>query len=130
MLNVARFSAVLIVFVASVAGVAWTTASAERRIGAREFEERQAAEAMLDALLARESALRGYSESTGEGFLQAYDEATAALAAAADKARRLAGEGDSGRKGRDRRAGTARGALGRGRERHRHPHPERAADLG
>ena len=95
MLNVARFSAVLIVFVASVAGVAWTTASAERRIGAREFEERQAAEAMLDALLARESALRGYSESAGEGFLAAYDEATAALAAAADKARRLAGERDS-----------------------------------
>ena len=59
MLNVARFSAVLIVFVASVAGVAWTTASAERKIGAREFAERQAAEAMLDALLARESALRG-----------------------------------------------------------------------
>ena len=94
MLNVARFSAVLIVFVASVAGVTWTTASAERRIGAREFKERQAAEAMLDALLARESALRGYSESAGEGFLAAYDEATAALAAAADKARRLAGERD------------------------------------
>ena len=53
---------------------------------------------MLDALLARESALRGYSESAGEGFLQAYDEATAALAAAADKARRLAGEGDSDEK--------------------------------
>ena len=98
MLNVARFSAVLIVFVASVAGVAWTTASAERQIGAREFAERQAAESMLDALLARESALRGYSESGGEGFLQPYDEATAALAAAADKARMLAGEGDSAEK--------------------------------
>ncbi len=95
MLNVARFSAVLIVFVASVAGVAWTTASAERQIGAREFEERQAAEAMLDAQLARESALRGYSESGGEGFLQAYDEATASLAAAADGARELAGATDS-----------------------------------
>jgi diguanylate cyclase (GGDEF)-like protein len=98
MLNVARFSAVLIVFVASVAGVVWTTASAERRTGAREFEKRQAAEAMLDALLARESALRGYSESGGEGFLQPYDEATASLAAAADRARRLAGEGDTDEK--------------------------------
>ena len=93
MLHVARFSAVLVVFVTSVAGVAWTTASAERRIGAREFEERQAAEAMLDALLARESALRGYSESGGEGFLQPYDEATASLAAAADRARNHARRG-------------------------------------
>jgi diguanylate cyclase (GGDEF)-like protein len=91
--NVARFAAVLAVFVASVAGVAWTTAADERRISAREFEKRDAAEAMIDALLARESALRGYGESTGEGFLQPYDEATAALAAAADRARRLA-EGD------------------------------------
>ena len=64
--------------------------AADRR---HEFAERQAAEAMLDALLARESALRGYSES-GEGFLQTYDEATASLAAAADTARRLTGESD------------------------------------
>ena len=94
MLNLTRFSFVLVIFVASIAVVAWTTASAERRIGAHEFAERQAAEAMLDALLARESALRGYSESGGEGFLQTYDEATASLAAAADTARRLTGESD------------------------------------
>jgi diguanylate cyclase (GGDEF)-like protein len=91
--NVARFAAVLTVFVVSVAGVAWTTAAEERRIGAREFEKQDAADAMIDALLARESALRGYGESNGEGFLLPYDEATAALAAAADRARRLA-EGD------------------------------------
>lgn len=87
MTHLLRFSAVLAAFVASVAGITWTTASAERSIGTREFAEREAAGAMLDALLARESALRGYAESTGEGFLQQYDESTAALAAAADRSR-------------------------------------------
>ena len=49
---------------------------------------------MLNALLARESALRGFAESGGEGFLQPYDEATAALAAAADRARSFAEDDD------------------------------------
>ncbi|MDQ3067919.1 MAG: diguanylate cyclase, partial [Actinomycetota bacterium] len=85
-----RFSAVIVIFVASVAGVVWTTAAEERRIGARESEERDAANELLSALLARESALRGFAESSREGFLQPYDEATAALAAAADRARAFA----------------------------------------
>ena len=46
------------------------------------------------ALLARESALRGFAESGSEGFLQPYDEATAALAAAADRARSFAEDDD------------------------------------
>ena len=90
MIHLLRFFAVLIAFVASVAGITWTTASAERNIGTHEFAEREAAGGMLDALLARESALRGYAESGGEGFLQPYDEATASLAAAADRARSFA----------------------------------------
>ena len=49
---------------------------------------------MPDALLARESALRGFAESGSEGFLQPYDEATAALAAAADRARSFARDDD------------------------------------
>ena len=93
MFNITRFCVVLAVFVASLAGVVWTTATAERRIAERESEEREAAHEMRAALLARESALRGYAVSVQEGFLQPYDEATAALAAAADRARAL-GEGD------------------------------------
>ena len=94
MIHLLRFSVVLVAFVASVAGITWTTASAERHIGTREFSEREAAGGMLDALLARESALRGFAESGGEGFLQPYDEATAALAAAADRARAFAEDDD------------------------------------
>ena len=129
MIHLLRFSAVLIAFVASVAGITWTTASAERHIGTREFSEREAAGAMLDALLARESALRGFAESGSEGFLQPYDEATAALAAAADRARAYAG-GRAREDRRDRRAGADRRALGRDRQRRRDPDPERAPDLG
>ena len=94
MIHLLRFSVVLVAFVASVAGITWTTASAERHIGTREYSEREAAGGMLDALLARESALRGFAESGGEGFLQPYDEATAALAAAADRARSFAKDDD------------------------------------
>ena len=63
MLNVVRFSIVLVAFVASLTAVVWTTASTERAIGARESDEREAAHGMRDALLARESALRGYAVS-------------------------------------------------------------------
>jgi diguanylate cyclase (GGDEF)-like protein len=93
-MHLLRFSAVLVAFVASVAGITWTTASAERSIGTREFEEREAAGSMLGAVLARESALRGWAESKNEAFLQSYDEATASLAAAADRARTFASRGD------------------------------------
>ncbi len=94
MLHLLRFSTVLVAFVASVAGITWSTASAERSIGTRTFEEREAAGAMLDAVLARESALRGWAESKNEAFLQTYDEASASLAAAADRARTYAKRGD------------------------------------
>jgi diguanylate cyclase (GGDEF)-like protein len=94
MMHLLRFSAILVAFVASVAGITWTTASAERSIGTREFEEREAAGSMLDAVLARESALRGWAESKNEAFLQNYDEASASLAAAADRARTYAKRGD------------------------------------
>jgi diguanylate cyclase (GGDEF)-like protein len=94
MLHVLRFSTVLVAFVVSVAGITWSTASAERSIGTRTYEEREAAGAMLDAVLARESALRGWAESKNEAFLQAYDEATASLAAAADRAQAYAVRGD------------------------------------
>ncbi|NUT57161.1 MAG: GGDEF domain-containing protein, partial [Thermoleophilia bacterium] len=90
MLNIARLAAVLVVFVTAVAGVVWTTATEERRIGQRQFDRSGAAHELVDALLARESALRGFGESHCEGFLLPYDEATAALAAAADRARELA----------------------------------------
>jgi diguanylate cyclase (GGDEF)-like protein len=93
MVIVTRFAVVLLVFVVGLAGVVWTTATAERRIGAREFEQRDAAHEMLAALLARESALRGFAVSARDGFLQPYDEATAALAAAADRSRAF-GEGE------------------------------------
>jgi len=69
MLHVLRFSTVLVAFVVSVAGITWSTASAERSIGTRTYEEREAAAAMLDAVLARESALRGWAESKNEAFL-------------------------------------------------------------
>ena len=95
MFNIARFSLVLVAFVASLTGVVWTTASTERSIGVREADERGAAEAMRDAVLARESALRGYAVSAREGFLQPYDEATAAFAAAADRSRTFAEAGDT-----------------------------------
>jgi diguanylate cyclase (GGDEF)-like protein len=95
MMHLLRFSAVLVAFVASVAGITWTTASAERSIGTREFEEREAAGSMLGAVLARESALRGWAESRNEAFLQSYDEGSASLAAAADRARTFAGRGDA-----------------------------------
>ena len=63
MLNIARFSIVLVAFVASLTAVVWTTASTERAIGVRESDERETAHGMRDALLARESALRGYAVS-------------------------------------------------------------------
>ena len=79
---------------------------------------------MRDALLARESALRGYAESGREGFLQPYDEATAALAAAADRSRTFATR-TTPKSAADRRAGAARRALGGNRQRHDHQGQER-----
>ena len=45
---------------------------------------------MLAAILARESALRGYGQARRASFLEPYDEASATFAAAADQARVLA----------------------------------------
>ena len=53
MLNIARLAAVLVVFVTAVAGVVWTTATEERRIGQRQFDRSGAAHELVDALLAR-----------------------------------------------------------------------------
>ncbi|MEO5577403.1 MAG: hypothetical protein ABIR67_09440 [Gaiellaceae bacterium] len=80
MVNVIRFAAVLAVFVVAVTGVVWTTAATEQRTAERRFAEREAAGAMVCALLARESALRGYAQATRASFLEPYDEATASLA--------------------------------------------------
>jgi diguanylate cyclase (GGDEF)-like protein len=55
----------------------------------------EAAEAMADAMVARESALRGYAQGRRSSFLEPYDEAAANLAGAADLARTHAGDDDA-----------------------------------
>ena len=87
MTNVAKFTAVLLAFVCAVAGVVWSAVGAERSAARQAFERFEAADAMLAALLARESALRGYAQTQNESFLESYDEASAALSEAADLAR-------------------------------------------
>jgi diguanylate cyclase (GGDEF)-like protein len=82
-----KFIAVLAAFVVAVSAVVWTTATAEREAANETFNEIQAAEEMALAMLARESALRGYAQARKMTFLEPYDEATADLAAAADYAR-------------------------------------------
>ena len=89
MSHVARFTVVLVAFVAVVAGVVWTTTAEERRIAATESEERETAHALHDALVGRDAAVRGFGESKRESFLQTYDEATALLADSLDRARRF-----------------------------------------
>jgi diguanylate cyclase (GGDEF)-like protein len=88
MSHVARFGIVLAAFVLAVAGVVWTTTAEERRIADRESEQRDVANSLHDALLARDTAVRGFGESKRESFLQNYDEATATLADGLDVARR------------------------------------------
>ena len=85
-MNILRFAAVLLAFVASVSTVVWMTASGERQAAERLAEERGSAEDMLSAFLARESALRGFAESRRESFLESYEEANASLGDATDRA--------------------------------------------
>jgi diguanylate cyclase (GGDEF)-like protein len=88
MSHVARFGFVLAAFVLAVAGVVWTTTAEERRIADRESEQREVAHGLSEGLLARDAALRGYSESKRDSFLQNYDEGTAILSDGLDNARR------------------------------------------
>lgn len=88
MSHLTRFALVVAAFVLAVAGVVWTTTAEERRISARESDERDLAHALHDAVQARDAAVRGFTESKRESFLQSYDEATASLAAALDRSRR------------------------------------------
>ena len=91
MINVAKFTAVLCAFVCAVAGVVWSAVAAERSTNTRAFSKLEAADAMVAAMLARESALRGYAQTKSATFLETYDEASAALAEAADLAQSRAG---------------------------------------
>jgi diguanylate cyclase (GGDEF)-like protein len=86
-INVAKFTAVLCAFVCAVAGVVWSAVAAERSTARHAFVKYEAADAMLAAVLARESALRGFAQTRNPSFLESYDEASAALAEAADLAR-------------------------------------------
>jgi diguanylate cyclase (GGDEF)-like protein len=95
MTNVIRFVLVLLAFVAAVSGVVWTTASSERQAAKRDAHERQTADAMLSAFLARESALRGYAESGRVSFLESFQHATASLGDAFDRARAGVDGGDA-----------------------------------
>jgi diguanylate cyclase (GGDEF)-like protein len=95
MLNAAKFTGVLAVFVLAVAGVVWTTTGGERDAARETMRSLEAADDMLAASLSRESALRGYAQTRRRGFLEPYDEASVALADATDEARLHAG-GDAG----------------------------------
>jgi diguanylate cyclase (GGDEF)-like protein len=90
MFSVGKFSCVVAAFVLAVSAVVWTAVGEERGAGRRAFDKIENAEAMLDAVLARESALRGYGQTRRRSFLEPYDESTATLAAAADRARAFA----------------------------------------
>ena len=86
-INVAKFTAVLCAFVCAVAGVVWSAVAAERSTARHAFVKYETADAMLAAVLARESALRGFAQTQNPSFLESYDEASAGLAEAADLAR-------------------------------------------
>jgi hypothetical protein len=90
---VLKFIAVLAAFVIAVSAVVWTTAGAERTAAGRMSREIQTADDMMVALIARESAFRGYAQSARMAMLEPYDEAAANLAGAADLAREDAGGG-------------------------------------
>ena len=90
MLSVARFSGVVAAFVLAVSAVVWTAVGDERNAGKHAFQRLESADHMLAAILARESALRGYGETLRASFLEPYDEATATFATAADRARAFA----------------------------------------
>ena len=124
MFSIAKFSAVVAAFVIAVSAVVWTAVGDERRVGEQAFAEREVADALLAAMLARESALRGFGQTRQASFLEPYDEATASLAAAADRARTFArGEEeelapiDEQQRLADRWAGSANDAIIRMRNR-------------
>ncbi|HXH89022.1 MAG TPA: diguanylate cyclase, partial [Gaiellaceae bacterium] len=95
MLSIAKFAGVVAAFVVAVSAVVWTAVVDERQAGQQAFEEVEAADTMHAAVLARESALRGYAQTRRASFLEPYDEATATFATAADQSRRFArGDGD------------------------------------
>jgi diguanylate cyclase (GGDEF)-like protein len=82
-----RFAVILLAFVASVSGIVWTTTSTERQAAIRHADERDSADAILSAFLARESALRGYAVSGRPEFLESYNDVTASLGDAIEHAR-------------------------------------------
>lgn len=89
--NVLRLAAVVLVFIASIAGVVWNTVASERRAAARNVEAREQAHAVFDAFSGREAALRGYLTSRNESFLESYEHASVSLGEALDRAREGAG---------------------------------------
>src|ERR671915_172013 len=95
MAYVLKFIAVLAAFVIAVSAVVWITAGAERAAAGRTSRELQAVDAMMVALIARESAFRGYAQSKRMSMLEPYDEAAANLADAADLAREHAKKDDA-----------------------------------
>lgn len=124
MFSLTKFSCVVAAFVVAVTAVVWTAVGDERRAGQRAFAELGAADSMVAAILARESALRGYGQTRQASFLEPYDEATATLATTADRARtfargeaeKLAAIGEQQRLA-DRWAGSANDAIIRMRNR-------------
>lgn len=85
MTNAIKFAAVLLAFVASLSAVVWTTTSGERHAASQNVEERDSADNILAAFLARENALLGYAESAHATFLESYQDATASLGDAIDR---------------------------------------------
>jgi diguanylate cyclase (GGDEF)-like protein len=84
---VAKFAVVLCGFVCGVAGIVLSAVSSERDAASEAFAKLEAADKMNNAMLARESALRGYEQTRNASFLESYDAASGALAEAADIAR-------------------------------------------
>jgi len=84
---VAKFAIVLVGFICGVAGVVLSAVSSEREAASHAFVKLEEADRMIAAMLAGESALRGYTETRSATFLEPYEQASAALADAADRAR-------------------------------------------
>ncbi|MBA3348150.1 MAG: diguanylate cyclase, partial [Actinobacteria bacterium] len=91
-----KFTCVVAAFVISLSAVVWMAIGDERRAAERTFDEIEAADGMNAAVLARESALRGFAQTRRMSFLEPYDESMDALADASDRASDLSG-GDVGR---------------------------------
>ena len=100
---------------------------AQRRQAGGCRDERRRRRLVL-AVVARESALRGYALTRRTGFLESYDEATGDLAAAADRARRHAGPATPSGVRRSTSRSGSRKRWGSKRERLDHRCPRRSAD--